>query len=447
MTLSRRDVGLAVAVFFLTAMPGCKQILGLQDRVEVDQDAGATVVKPVNGQCGGLRHINAACAACMDTNCCAEAEACHGSEECDPAFDCSTTCGDDGACRARCNSFFARPASLVNINLCREQNCHAECGVECGGFAYQAPNCSSCIKQTCCSESVQCAASGDCVNLDLCRANCISGSSSCPGECEITFSGGVALHQAFSDCVQNDRCSEACLPGRNWTCLDARPPWLKPKSAGNITFSLTIVDIVGEAPFAHATVKACGRLDRDCSKPIFASTTDETGFVSLTVPAGSIGFDGYVDMSGGDGSPIFPAIWYPSPNIISSGWRGRIQFVSEDSFKLLASLTTAKIDPMRGHFAANAQDCNFASAPGVTFETDKTDDATTVFYFVGSTPKTNAHETDALTGIGGYINLPADGLTLVTARIRINDEDKVIGSNTYIIRPGTFTTTSIPPTP
>jgi hypothetical protein len=454
MTLGR-DVALAVAAFFLVALSGCKQILDLHDRSAAEpEDAGidAALVRPVAGACGSLRHPSAACAACMDEKCCTEANACRGDPACDPAFDCYTNCGDDAACRARCNTFFTRADTLIDATSCRESKCGAECGVACGGFGYNAPGCGNCVKQTCCPVASDCAKNIACVKLDLCRNNCLAGSSACSAECEQTYPDGVSDLAPWLDCVQNT-CSEDCTAGRNWQCLDAKVPWLKPKSAGLITFSMTIVEIVSEKPFAGTTAKACSKLDLACSTPLDTQMTNAEGYVALTVPAGLVGFDGYVDLTGGDSQgsgPIFPAMWYPVPSIVSTGWRGRVQFVSEGSLKALAALTNATIDPTRGHFAAGAQDCNFAAAGGVTFDIDPLakDDYTTVFYFVMGQPKTNATQTDAQSGgIGGYINLPAKGLTLVTARVPVDDMVKTIGSLTYIVRPGTFTTTSIPPVP
>jgi hypothetical protein len=453
MSLSGRDFRVAVAAFLFAALPGCKQILGLHDReVSDDPPDGGTgvVITPVSGQCGPVRHPSATCAACMDEKCCVEASACHDDPTCDPAFDCNMMCGDDGACRARCNTFFTRSETLVDVNACRESNCRTECGNACGGFGYSAPGCDTCVKQTCCSSAATCAGNAECVRLDLCRTNCIAGSNTCPRECERTFSGGVDDLAPWIGCVQNT-CPESCTPGMNWSCLDAKPSWLKPKSAIGFTISVTIVDVLSEKPFVGTTAKACQKLDRDCASPIDVQVSDQNGLVSLTVSGGAAGFDGYIDFTGGDNgekSPIFPAIWYPSPYIISGGWRGRIQFVSEASLQILAAFTSATIDPTRGHFAANAQDCNFASAPGVSFEADKArDDNTTPFYFINGIPKTDATETDPVSGIGGFINLKAGALTQIKAYARVGENMKLVGGPTYIIRAGTFTTTSIPPTP
>ena len=457
MRLLGRDLRVAVAAFLFAALPGCKQILGLEDRgmaEPTDSGGGPVVINPVSGTCGELRHPFPSCAACMDTNCCAEAEACHGDPACDAAYDCNTMCGDDASCRSRCNTFFTRADTLVDINACRESKCKAVCGNACGGFGYNASGCDKCVKQTCCSAATTCAQNADCVKLELCRTNCIAGSLSCPTECEKTFAGGFDVNAPWSQCVQNT-CAEECQPGRNWQSLDAKAPWLKPKSGGLITISVNIVDVVNEPPFAGASVRACKKLDLSCAEPLDTQTTDAQGFASVTVPAGSVGFDGYLEFAGGDNgtghgvkSEVFPAIWYPSPNVISSGWRGRIQFVSRESLEVLAVLTGAKIDPERGHFAAAAQDCNFATAGNVSFEAGSTRDVgTTVFYFVGGAPKTDATKTDPLSGIGGFINLLAGQLSYITAVVPVGDQVKSLGSAAYIIRPGTFTTTSFPPIP
>ena len=94
-------------------------------------------------------------------------------------------------------------------------------------------------------------------------------------------------------CTQNT-CGEACLAGRDWSCLDA-PLWPSPSKLEDITFSATIADLLTEDPYIGAAVKACQRTDLDCIKPISSAVTDETGLVSLTVPVGTSGFDGFLE--------------------------------------------------------------------------------------------------------------------------------------------------------
>jgi hypothetical protein len=189
--------------------------------------------------------------------------------------------------------------------------------------------------------------------------------------------------------------------------------------------------------------------------PVDQDTTDSTGLVSLTVPSGSVGFNGYLEITGGDNgtgmgmpSPIFPAMYYPVPPIVSPGWRGRLQFVSASDLPVLAVFTGVDIDPMRGHFAANAVDCNFSAAGGVSFTANAiaanpNDPKLKTFYFINGIPNTHATETDPLTSIAGFVNLPP-GSTLVSATSAAAGGKKM-GTYTYNIRPGWFTTSSFPP--
>ncbi len=143
-------------------------------------------------------------------------------------------------------------------------------------------------------------------------------------------------------------------------------------------------------------------------------------------------------------------MWYPIPPIVAEGWRGSIQFISAADLPLLAAFTTVDIDPTRGHFAANAVDCNFTPAGGVAFtadsiEADPGDKSIKTFYFVGGVPNIHALATDPGTAIGGFVNLPAHG-TLVTATATTAGNKK-LGSLLFNIRAGWFTTSSFPPVP
>jgi hypothetical protein len=448
MTIVGRGLWVAVALVLFAVPVGCKQILGLDERIGLELDDGGSdasaLSTPAVGECGSLRHPSQSCAACMDRNCCGEATACRNDIACDSSFECMSSCGNDGACRAQCAAFYTQPASLVSVGSCRETNCAAECGLSCGGFAYRVPGCDSCVRSTCCSLAAACAKNEACVNLDLCRTNCLAGSMACPPQCDREHPDGIADYAPWFDCTQN-ACGASCQPGRVWQCLDSAIRWPKPKgNLSEITFSMNIIDLVTEKPFVGARIKACGKLDQFCTSPLDEDTTDAAGLVALTVPVGNVGFDGFVDMSGGDsggGDALYPSIWYPLPYIVSSGSRGRIQFVSQSSFTLLAGITQITPDPTRGHFAANAQDCTFSSAGGVSISASTTDTASATFYFVGGIPNASATETDPHSGIGGFVNLPAR-LTLVTAT---GADGRRIAAPNFFIRPGTMTTTSLPP--
>jgi len=249
----------------------------------------------------------------------------------------------------------------------------------------------------------------------------------------MAYPKGTSDYGAWLDCLQNDNaCGPACQSGRNWQCLGGSVVWPKPKAAGKFTFSVTVVDLLSEKPFAGSVVKACDKADALCASPIDRSMTDGEGLVSITVPAGASGFNGYLDITGGDNgsvsggtNPIFPALYYPVPPIISPGWRGRMQFVSSADLPILGGLTRADIDPTRGHFAANALDCNLIAAGDVSFSADSADDKTRSFYFDrNGLPSISATATDPQSGMNWHTmsalmrNYHDAGIT--TASVRTN---------------------------
>ncbi len=444
----------------LLSVAGCVQVLGLHERTEAtdgaagtsastsDAGANADAAVPGTGQCGKLVHASASCASCMDASCCAESRACAADAACQEASSCLASC-NDAACQVRCEAFYALPDTLIALRSCRIRQCATACNSTCGEAVSGVPACQACQQAKCCAQEAACATNQACAALSLCRANCF-GSPSCPSDCESQHSQGVADFAQVFACT--DPCATSCQPGQSWACLDAPILWPRPKGTGSITFSVTFVDFNAEKPFVGATVKACDKLDFPCAAPVAQATTDATGLVSLTVPPGLDGFDGYLDVTGGKlegtGSAAFPAIWYPIPFVIADGWRGRTQLPSADEFPQFAFATGTTLDPLRGHFGANAADCLFTPAAGVSFSVDSADAKTQSFYLVGGVPSTTsvAKATDQ-SGIGGFINLP----TVAPARLAVIRASsgaaggKSMGSFTFIIRPGTFTTTSAYP--
>jgi hypothetical protein len=176
--------------------------------------------------------------------------------------------------------------------------------------------------------------------------------------------------------------------------------------------------------------------------------------VTLTVPGGLSGFDGYLEVNGGQvggsGSAVFPSLWYPIPFIVADGWRGRTLLLSSDEYVALAAATGTTLDPSRGHVALNAVDCAYGPAADVTFSVDVADAQTVVFYLVNGVPVTTATATDQ-SGLAAFANLSTMGsptrLTVVRASAGAA-AGKSMGSLTFVIRPGTLTTSSsFPPMP
>jgi hypothetical protein len=429
------------------------QILGLEDRqASVDAGLGATpdaAAMLVAGMCGGLRYPSSACATCMDQRCCNEAKLCAGEPACEESSECLAPCTDD-ACRVRCAQFYSSPDTLLGLRACRTQQCADACGSTCGEFTTPVPSCQACRQASCCTPGTACAANADCTELDLCLATCSPNGGLCASDCESNHAAGAPAHDVLSRCV--DQCSSSCPVGQSWECLSNLPPWPKPKTVGDITFSLTLEDFGTESPLVGAMVKACAKLDYACAMPIQQVQSGIDGKVQFKVPTGLGGFDGFLDVKGGQfadsHSPSYPALVYLLPFIIADGYRGRTQILSVDELQTLAGGAGVELDPARGHFAANAVDCSFAPAPGVSFavgnaQVGTTDPLTSPFYLVG-VPVVGASQATDSSGIGGFLNL--QGGVLATVRTSFNGNQ--VAKVTFVIRAGTVTTTTLlPPVP
>ncbi len=414
-------------------------------------DAGAVLG---TSACGALPSASASCASCIDKSCCAEEQACATDPACKEASTCLATCAD-AACRARCDAFYTLPDTLIALRACRIGKCATACNSTCGEFASGNPACEACREASCCSQGTTCAEDSTCASLDLCRNNCFA-AASCPTACNAEFASGTADYSPWLTClafVGNDSCAADCAPGQVWECLNGPVLWPSPPPVGTITFSVTFVDFSSEEPFVGAVVKACDKLDLACSSPLAQSTTDASGLVSLAVPPGLNGFDGYLDVTGGSvsgtGDSTYPSIWYPVPFVVADGWRGRTLLLSAGEFAGLTQATDTTLDPTRGHIAVNAVDCAFGPAAGVSFSLPAADQSTVGYYLVGGAPATNATATDS-SGIGVFVNVPTTAparLVVVTAFSGAAG-GKSMGSLTFIVRPGTLTTSSsFPPLP
>ncbi len=447
---------------------GCRQILDLHDRPEAP-DAGPTVTQQipgsgnggtdasvdggtntlVPGQCGGLLHPSTSCASCMDQDCCAAARACAGDPACVEASNCLAAC-QDATCEARCGEFYALPNTLIALRACRVGQCASACASTCGEFVSPIPGCQACQQAMCCSQGTACASSKDCASLNLCVSNCF-GTPSCLTDCQSAYPLGTTAFQTWQNCTNG--CGPACPSGQSWACLDTTIVWPKPPSVNTVTFSVTFVDFSSGAPFVDATVKACSKLDFACGTPLDSATTDATGKVTVTVPAGLSGFDGYLDVSGGNGADagtaVFPSLWYPVPFVVADGSRGPTQLLAADEIAGIAAATNTNPDPTRGIVVVNAVDCNFTPAAGITFSVNPTDQATVSYYLVGGVPVTSAMATDQ-SGIAAFLNVPTNAAArlVVVGATSAAAGGKSMGSLTFVVRPGTVTTSSsFPPIP
>lgn len=227
--------------------------------------------------------------------------------------------------------------------------------------------------------------------------------------------------------------------GVNWGCLgNACLP--TPGAATSFNQLLTVKNLIGGAAVQGVTVKVCARTDASCAHPLstLTSAADGTATASLPVTAG-VGFDGYLDMSGGG---ILPALFYPYPPwVADSGGSKRLNVSTPGQFSLFAGLAGATLDDTRGHVGMVAYDCGLQKAPGVALTASTADASSTREYTRNNLPNSSVTETGP-DGGGGFINLPVGPVTITGVR---SDNQAHVGTITVQIRAGTLTTASFSP--
>src|SRR5690242_15969470 len=96
----------------------------------------------------------------------------------------------------------------------------------------------------------------------------------------------------------------------DWSCLGMVTPPMPAGAMAGVTMILGLHP--DSAPLKGADVKACAKGDPMCAAPVDEQMSNDQGMVTLTVPTGTDGFDGHIDVS----SPaILPSLIFLYPRI------------------------------------------------------------------------------------------------------------------------------------
>ncbi len=242
------------------------------------------------------------------------------------------------------------------------------------------------------------------------------------------FSGATCVNQV---------CTGAGAAGP-WACLGS-VAW---PSSGDTSYpyKVTVVDVITLQPPANLQVRACPKLDVECSSPLNAPAgLNGDGQVEATLPAG---FDGYLELTSPDITPallfVTKPVWEDTvvqsivPVVSPAGFEGIAQAVG----------TTLNLVDM-GHTYALASDCQDAPAEGVRLEIDKKNAQTTGYYMINNAPVATAPSTDAA-GSGGFLNLDP-GFAKITGFVAASGAR--IGDTSFVVRKGAVSYPRVMPTP
>ena len=199
---------------------------------------------------------------------------------------------------------------------------------------------------------------------------------------------------------------------------------------------------------ADMQVKVCRADDLLCAVPTFTGQTDANGEVELKLRTSLRTFQGYLELTKKTGNPMTTI--YPS--LVRLGWPitqagvTNITVISEFSVSLNVAISMVDPDPERGLLQVRFSSCSGFAAPGVSFTTSPTDEASR-YWYADADGIPNFTETKTFTiGAGGVINA-IGGRHTITATVMGPDgmTPVKVAQAAAPVRAGYMTIVLIPP--
>jgi hypothetical protein len=184
-------------------------------------------------------------------------------------------------------------------------------------------------------------------------------------------------------------------------------------------------------------VQLCALLDVDCQAPVPGlPAPDASGTLVFEADAA---FEGFLQISADD---LVPSLAFLPAPIVLPPTEKVIRVVRTPEFNAIIASTGQTYDPTRGVAIVLTSDCQDARAAGVVLESANADAASVPYYFKGQIPDLMATETD-MQGAGGWLNLPAELVTVTARRAGTGEFIGVVG---FRSRAGTISYAPIGPT-
>lgn len=296
-----------------------------------------------------------------------------------------------------------------------------------------AAACLSCMATSCCAEATTCGSDNNCSALRTCLNACTS--YACTATCYGKYAQGRTQSDAVETC-RSAKCNPAC---NNLSCAGS-VVWPDPPQA-TYSMKLYAVDYATRKNVSNVQVKVCPSGDVACANPTAMGTTDATGAVTLDVPVGKSGINGYLELSS---SSSVTSLHFVSHTNNVYYWNGGVlsaYIVSKTLFAQLAGAVGATVDPARGHLGFLTEDCGGRLVAGVSVNASTADAQSIQVYSLNGVPSKSATQTDS-SSFGYIINVPT-GPAVLTSRSGATQ----LGSQNVLFRAGALTTVNTVPTP
>jgi hypothetical protein len=206
------------------------------------------------------------------------------------------------------------------------------------------------------------------------------------------------------------------------------------------TYTFQLVDI-NQKPFVGSTVTVCAKGDVDCAAPLTSGMTDDQGVLTLVIPLGATGFDGFVEVTGGGVKSTL--VFFSTPLTAASPPASALFVLGAQTVNSLAALMGVTPDPARGIAGVQVNDCDRNPAAGAQVTVDTADADTKSTYFANGLPNKNATATDA-SGLAGFVNVPV-GPMVVDAKLAASATH--VATYSAFVRADWMTNVILGPTP
>ncbi|MFO0625607.1 MAG: hypothetical protein U0325_08310 [Polyangiales bacterium] len=218
--------------------------------------------------------------------------------------------------------------------------------------------------------------------------------------------------------------------GVDWSCFSqARPAPRDP-------FVILRFTLLRDGAPTQGFVRVCAADDVMCAAPLASATTDPSSGVTLSVPTGRAGFDGFVEITGANFLPTRTHIWPP----LAADFSTQFFVSSAGSVSRFPEGDRVRAGS-RGLLAAVAKTCQGRRAAGVRIELDGVCPGTARSYDIpsGWTPDASA------TGDGGeavFSGLPQGEYRVSSYR---TDTGGRLGTRRVFVRAGWVTGIAVTP--
>lgn len=304
------------------------------------------------------------------------------------------------------------------------------------------------------SDVYQCSSDGDCTARGSAFAGTACVARACVSE-TVDATADATTHDARADApaaVDAGDSSDAASDSP-WGCL-GQVVWPPQSATETVLWRNRYLQLSSKTPVVGLQVTACASLDPDCLNPLTTGTTDDAGYVNLTVPKW---FQGFLSM------PTAPAS-YPDmlPTLVMALPPPSQSADPDASVPLIATPVLASANDLNellgvigrqlpaadsglGHLFGQAQDCLGNPVAGVSIQSATTVPNLTLPYYVGASgiPSVSAQQTGS-SGECGFVDLPAGQDTISFV---LFSQGAKVGQVPLFIRSGFITLAPLPPTP